>query len=327
MVNILNARTKAERVYYYDPISERGSKKFAFSAVRLENPSPYTLDSGPVTVYAGQQFLGEGLCEPILPGSAAFIPYALDRSILAETDLSTREEIDRLLTIQTQQIRKTKLELTNRGSKSAKVYVRHQVQPGYELRKSSQPNVTFEKLGGAYLFPVTVAAGETVQLVIEEQSPIQKTVDIRTPQGVGAIALYLKKGSVDAKLRALLDEVVKTHTRMANLDERIQVLDEQMGVYRTRVDEINVQLVSLRQVRQATKLRQHLAAKMEEISDKLQDATMKLTNLRGERMALRIELQDKIAELTLKKKAERGTPDLPPSKQAGEDKAAPVARK
>ena len=73
-----------------------------------------------------------------------------------------------------------------------------------------------------------------------------------------------------------------------------------MRVYRRRVDEINVQLVTLRKVPQAVRLRRHLAKKMEEISNKLQDSTMELSDLKGKMMTLTIDLQDKIAELTLK---------------------------
>ena len=99
MISLVKAKTEVEPVYYYDPVSARGSKRFAFKAVRFENPSSYTLDSGPFTVYAERQFLGEGLAEPIPPHSTAFIPYALDKKVLVEPDLDTREEIDRLVTI------------------------------------------------------------------------------------------------------------------------------------------------------------------------------------------------------------------------------------
>ncbi|MBW2525374.1 MAG: DUF4139 domain-containing protein [Deltaproteobacteria bacterium] len=307
MVSILNTKTEAKRVYFYDPLSARGSKKFAFNAVRIKNPSPYTLDSGPFTVYAGSQFLGEGLSEPILPGSVAFIPYALDRSILADPEVTTREEIDRLLTIQrgivtteTQRIRKTKLTLTNRGQKAAEVFVRHQVGPGFALRPSTTAKLKVEKLGGAHLFPVSLPAGEAVELVIEEQTPIKKTINIHTPEGIGAIEVYLKKAEIDPALQAKLRDVVKTYSKMADLKERIEVLGQQLAVYRTRVDEINVQLVTLRKVRQAAKLRRHLSEKMEEISEKLQESTLKMTELEGEMMTQRIELQDKVAELTLK---------------------------
>ncbi len=309
MISILNDETRGERVYYYDPISTRGSKKFAFNAVRLTNPSKYTLDSGPFTVYIEGQFLGEGLAEPILPHSTAFIPYALDRAVIVEPEVVGRQEIDKLITIQrgivsteTKQIRKTKLSLTNRGKEVAQVYVRHQVAPGYKLAKA--PALKVEKLGGAHLFPVMVKPGESLELAIEEWAPIETTVDIRTDQGIKAIGLYLRKADIDPKLQAALRDIVERHTKSADMEERIGVLAEQMAVYRTRVNEINVQLVTLRKVPQAARLRRHLSKKMEEISDKLQDATMELTDLKAQLMTLQIELQDKLAELTLVKRDE-----------------------
>lgn len=305
MVSMLNETTQAERVFYYDPVSQRGSKKFAFNAVRIVNPSSYTLDSGPVTVYAGGQFLGEGLSEAILPGSTAFIPYALDRSILADPEVESHEEIDRLVTIQrgivtteSRRVRRTKLTLTNRAADSATVYVRHAVAPGYTLEDNKKK---LEKLGGAYLLPVEVPGGESVELSIDESTPIMKTVDIRTNGGVKAIGLFLRKTDIDAELRQQIGDVLEAHKKAANLQERIDLLHDQMSVYRQRTDEINVQLVTLKKVSQAAKLRKHLANKMEEISSKLQESTIEMSDLKGELMTLRIDLQDKLADLSLKK--------------------------
>ena len=218
MVSIINAEAVAERVYYYDPVSARGSKKYAFNAVRLVNPSKYTLDRGPFTVYANKgQFLGEGLADPILPHSTAFVPYALDRSIIADPEIKTREEIDRLLTIQrgivtteTRRIRRTQLTLTNRGKQDAKVYVRHKVGRGYKLSKRHNKNgKKVEKLGGAHLFPVDVKAGQAVELIIEEFTPLMKTVDIRTQHGIRSLALFLKKSKIEPQLKEQLDAIVK----------------------------------------------------------------------------------------------------------------------
>jgi hypothetical protein len=126
MVNVLTAEAKAEAVYYYDPISARGSKRFAFRAVLLENPSNHTLDPGPVTVYAEGQFLGEGLSDAIPPKSRAFVPFSLDRKLLVEAKESGREEIDRLVTVQrgvltteARRVRRTELSLVNRGTSEA----------------------------------------------------------------------------------------------------------------------------------------------------------------------------------------------------------------
>src|SRR6185503_3816844 len=194
-VNVLTTNARAESVYFYDPISARGSKRFAFRAVLLENPSVHTLDPGPVTVYADGQFLGEGLSDAIPPKSRAFIPFSLDRKLLVETKESGRDEIDRLVTVQrgvltteARRIRRTELVLVNRGTTEATVYVRHAIAEGYRLEK---PALGFEKLRDAYLFPVKVAAGASTKLAIEEATPMAKTVDIGTAAGIGDLKLYL----------------------------------------------------------------------------------------------------------------------------------------
>jgi hypothetical protein len=83
-----------------------------------------------------------------------------------------------------------------------------------------------------------------------------------------------------------------------------------MSVYRRRIDEVNVQLFTLKKVGQAGKLRRHLQQKMEEISDKLQQATMETTQLKGDLMTLRIALQDRLAELTLERDEEQAESEL-----------------
>ncbi len=307
MVNILTTKTKAEQLYYYDPVSDRGSKRFAFKAVRIENPSKYTLDSGPFTVYSDNQFLGEGLSEAIPAKSSAFIPYALDKKVLVDPVVDTREEIDRLITIErgvvrteTKRIRRTKLAFVNRGASSAKVIVRHAVPKGWKLRTSDK---RAEKLRGAYLFPVTIPAKGSVKLQIEESMPFEKTVNINTDHGVKQIALFLEaRKKLAPELATQLDEIVKLHRALQDKQSRIDTVHRQMNDYRKRVDEIHVQLVTLRKVPHAQKLSRHLAKKMEEISERLQKATMEVTDLEGQVLSSRISLQDRLAELTLEDK-------------------------
>jgi hypothetical protein len=193
LVSVLSAEIEAKPVYYYDPISSRGSKKFAFRAVLVENPTEHTLDAGPFTVYADEQFLGEGLSDPIPAKSQAFIPFALDRKLVVETEIAGREAIDRLVTIQrgvvtaeARSVRTTKLVLHNRGTSAALTYIRHASAPGFRLES---PSTGYEKLRGAYLFPVTVPPGGTTTLAIEESTPIEKSVDVRTQGGVAELAL------------------------------------------------------------------------------------------------------------------------------------------
>ncbi|MCB9589972.1 MAG: DUF4139 domain-containing protein [Polyangiaceae bacterium] len=311
MISLVKAKTEVEPVYYYDPVSARGSQQFAFKAVRIKNPTQYTLDQGPFTVYAKGQFLGEGLSEAIPPKSEAFIPYALDRQVVVETKEDAREEIDQLVTIQrgivtaqSQRIRRTKLELANKGQEPVHVFIRHATKPGYELvaAKGSKQ----QKLNGAYLFPVTIPAGGSVDVEIEEATPITASLDMATPSGAKAISLYLKTSkTLDPDLRKGLQEVLALHRAMSDAQDKVDTLHRQMAEYRNRIDEIHIQLVTLKKVPQAQTLSRGLAKKMEEISDRLQKATLDVATVEGEQMTRRVELQDKLAELKLKPANER----------------------
>jgi hypothetical protein len=304
MVSMLTAQAQAKEVYFYDPISTRGSKKYAFRSVLLQNPTHHTLDAGPVTVYQGGQFLGEGLSDAILPDSRAFVPFALDRKLIVDTDLATREEIDRLLTIErgivhseARSIRSTKLSLVNRDSKAATVYVRHPITEGFKLEA---PASGVEKLGGAYLFAVNVPPNDSVKLSIEESTPIQKSLDIRSQGGIAELGLYLHSASkLEPELASKLNQIVERHRAMVEFDERLVTIQAQSNVYRERVEEINAQLVSLRRVAQAGELSRHLAKKMEEISQRLQKATIDAADLEAKRLTERVAMEDQLSELTL----------------------------
>lgn len=307
MVSVLAVDVKAEPVYFYDPISPRGSKRFAFRAVAFSNPSEHTLDPGPVTVYADGQFLGEGLSDPIQPKSHAFVPFSLDKKVVVESKEDGREEIDRLVTVQrgvltteARRIKTTEFSLINRGQAAAVVYVRHALAPGFRLE---QPAKGFEKFREGYLFPVEVPAGGSAKLRIEEGTPIAKTVDIRTTGGIADLELYLRaaEARLDPETRARLEQIVEMHRAMTELEERRQTALLQTETYRERIDELNAQLVSLRRVTQAQALSQNLARKMDEISQRLQKLTIQVADYDGQILAERVKLEDRLAELTLAK--------------------------
>jgi chromosome segregation ATPase len=125
---------------------------------------------------------------------------------------------------------------------------------------------------------------------------------MRVSAGAASIEAYLGRDTTLApEVRADLDAIVKLYREMAAIEERRATLAEQTAEYRTRVDEINAQLFSLRGVKTATALSAHLAKKMREISERLQQATIRATDLQGELMACRIRMQDQLAELKLER--------------------------
>ena len=302
MVSVLKTTTTGDMVYLYDAESARGNKQYAFRAIRLENPTNSVLESGPFTVFGKDRFIGEGLAEPIAAHSTAFVPFALDRQVVVEHNETQRDEIDRIITVQrgvfsteTQHTRKTAYTLYNRNTEKSPVYLRHSVLQGYKLSKSPSK---FEKVNGSYLFHVDLEPNQKLDVVIEEQTPIFKTTDIRTPGGLEMVSAYLSSRASDL-LKGKIAELVGKQREMADVDQRIATKREQMEEYRQRMDELHAQVFSLRAVKAGNTLMRELEHKLSQMSEKLSKATVEVVDLQEKLMVARIDFQTKIAELTL----------------------------
>jgi flagellar biosynthesis chaperone FliJ len=316
MVSILKTDTDGEVVYFYDAESARGNKSFPFNAVRIKNPTDSVLETGPVTVFGDGKFIGEGLTEPIPAKSIAFIPFALDRQVLVETEEDAVDKIAKIITVQrgvfsteVQHTRRSKLTLNNRTAETAVVYIRHTVPEGYTLTK---PENAKEKLGAAYLLKVEIAPRSKKEITIEEATPLFKSTDIRGNVGMEMVVAYLSQSATEGPLKEKVDGLLKIQREIGNIEQKITTMREQMEEYRARMDELHVQLVSLKAVKTAGPLMQSLEKKLSEVSDKLSKATIDLVGEQEKLMVAKIKFQDGVAELSMDKKKEEPKPEEKP---------------
>jgi hypothetical protein len=307
MVSILHTPTEGQVVYLYDPESPRGNAQFAFKSLRLRNPTDSQLESGPVSVFGEGRFIGEGLSEPIPGKQIAFVPFALDRQVVIERKDGERDEIAHILTVQrgvfstqVQHIKKTTLMVHNRLGTPTVVYVRHTVATGYHAKGPSDP----EHVGNADLYRVEVDGHGQKEVSIEEATPVYRTADIRSPDGMELVKAYLSSEPLAGPLKEKVEELVKMQQEVGTLEQRIVTLHDQMAEYRQRMDELHGQIVTLRMVRTGGPLMASLEKKLQEMSDKLSTGTIDVVGLEEKRMLARIKFEDGVADLTLDKEAE-----------------------
>jgi hypothetical protein len=306
MVSIYKGDTGGEVVYLYDAESQRGNAQYPFKAVRFKNPTDSQLEQGPVTVFGDGRFVGEGLAEPIPARSTAFVPFALDRQIVVERKDGEHDEIARIITVQrgvfSTEVKHTKkrtLTFHNRANDTGVVYIRHTPTTGYKFT-ATVPKLD-EKLGGAQLFKIEVPAHGKMETVIEEATPVYKTTDIRTPDGLEMVKVFLSQSTIDAGLKTQVGELLKLHLEMANITQRIQTVREQQGEYKARMDELHAQIFTLKAVKTAGPMMTSLEKKLMEMSDRVSKTTMELVGLEERLMVAKIKFQDGIAELSLEK--------------------------
>ncbi len=305
MVSILKSGTEGDIVYYYDPETPRGNQSFPFKAVRVKNPTDNTLESGPVSVFGKGQFIGEGISEPIPPHQWAFVPFALDRQIIVERTESDHDDIERIITVQrgvfsTEVKHKKRIKLTfhSRLTDKAKVSVRHTVPRDYTLKLEG---FTDERLGDAHLLGLEIGGGATRELVIEESTPVFKSIDMRTPTGLDMVRLYASSAAASGPLKGEIEKLVKLQQQIGNLEQKIVTIREQQSEYRTRQDELHAQIFSLKLVKTGDPLMKDLEKKLQEVNERLTKGTIELVNTQEELMLAKIRFQDAISELTLDK--------------------------
>ena len=305
MVSIVDRATSGETVYLYDPESARGNPRFAFKAIRFANPTRSALEAGPVTVYSPSGFVGEGLTDPIPAEASAIVPFALDRQVVVDRVQKAEDRITRLvslergvLTSEVAYTRRSSYSLTNRLGRPVVVYVRHTVEPGWQL--ASAPG-TFERLGDAHLFRVELAPRQARSVAIEESTPMTRTLDLRSPTALDLVAVYLSRPVDDPGLAGPMKELLALHRQMADQQQAIDNLRQRLADYRVRMDELHAQIVTLQAVKSGGSLMRHLKQKMQDISELIQKGTIELVDRDEKVMLARIQFQDTVAELTLAK--------------------------
>jgi hypothetical protein len=325
MVSMVRHATEGEVVYLYDAESERGNAHFAFRAVRFKNPTDSTLETGPVTVYGNERFIGEGLTEPIPPKASAVVPYALDRQIVIERNDGEDNKISRLVTLargiltaEVQHVRRQKLTVTNRLNQAAKVFIRHTVNKGWTLIDSPP---AFERVGDAHLFEIQLRPNEVKEVMIAEATPIERTLDLNADVTLGMMKVWVEAPEGTPELKDQLRKLLVIHKTVVDLAQEQDSMRRRLDDYRTRMDELHGQIVTLQVVKTGGDLMGHLKTKLKEISDRVQKTTIQIVDQEEKIMLARVQFQDMLAELVL--------PDAmaSPGKPASAKPAVPTAAK
>lgn len=303
MVAMVHGETSGGVVYLYDPIGERGDTRFAFKAVKLDNPTPDTLEPGPVTVYGDGRFIGEGITEPVPPHASVVVPFALDKEIVVERTGADEDRIAKLVTAQRgvvtaelQHRRRTELALTSRLDKPAKVFIRHRLESGWTLTDAPS-EVTH--VGDSQLFAVELAPGEHKVVVIGEATPIERTFDLASDQALSMMQVYVDDPEAPAALKTQLTALLATHRVLADDNDKIATLRDQLGEYRTRAGELHAQLVSLKLVKTSGDLMDALRGKLRETSERIQKLTIAVVDTQEHLMLQRVKFQNQLADLRL----------------------------
>ncbi len=307
MVALVNESVEAEQTFLFRPGGAGiGYEVNPYRVVRFRNTTPFVLEPGPITIYAGGSFVGEGISEAVGAGSSATIPFAVEPSIMVTSqteysgaDLRIVRIVRGVLECESFQRRATTWNIKGKPDpKGYRVLVRHG-KAGAEYVLQSRPDGV-EDLPDGYLIPVKVdpKSGEGSVKVVE-QTPSRITLTIWDGRAPELIQTLLSVPGIDADTRAKLQPIVALRQEIGRIDAELDGRHAQQAEYNARAEETRDNLAAIQKDPRAGDLRQRLSKRLEEFTSGADKIGRQLVELQSKRMEKRIELEDRLQTLDL----------------------------
>jgi hypothetical protein len=308
MVALINETVAAEETFLYKPGGAGyGYESNPYRVLRFENSTPYVLEPGPISIYSGGSFVGEGLSEAVGAGTSVTIPFAVETDVMvtSTTQYSGQEmTLTRIVrgVLEVESFYQTTTTWDVRGPtrpEKYKVLIR-QPQTGANYELAQRPPGT-EDLEGAWLIPIELGANErSATLKVVEQTPSKISLAIWDSQALALLEKFLAAENLDAEARKKLQPVVDLRRDIGRIDTEVDGLRRQQAELESRAYQTRENLDAIKKDSAANALRKKLSARLEEFSSEADALGRKIVELESKRLERKIELEDMIQDLDLR---------------------------
>jgi hypothetical protein len=307
MVALVSERVPGEEAHLFAP--EPGvplSMQHPFSVVRLENGTGAVLEKGPLAVLENGAFLGQGVLDTLPRDAHAFVPFALDKTVVVEPEESYSEEqgalvrVQRnLVTVQRFSQRKTRYRVRNGGSEAAKVYVRH---PRWGQAELINPPSGSELTPGKALIPTKVPEKGQAELEVIERTPVQMDFMFMDQPAADAIAVWLSGPAANDPQSAALKAALELRAQLLAVMQQLTGLEREQMELQTSADETRRNLRAIEKVKSAQDLRTRLVDRLRQLDTRLGELTKLLVEARTRQSELEVRLNEALDGVSLSAK-------------------------
>lgn len=279
------------------------SASHPFRVARFANATHGTLERGPIAVFEGSSFVGQGMLDPLPSAATATVPFALERGIGITRESRFDEHGERIakiengeLTIERDSVQITKYHVKNGLDENAKVLVKHSRLPGSHLEKP--PVGTEDNVGtGSALVPMVARGHGSSDLVVDERTPTRRMADWFSPIADAAFQDYKKSKAADRAVVSKLDAAwVLRADIVKNIDARAKVVAEEQNL-RVQSEELRRNLRAIEKNKAAAQLRTTLTQRLGTMSSRLDVLTKESVEIDTKLTELQIRFRDAVRDV------------------------------
>lgn len=304
MVAIVSTRVPGEQAHLFAPDDGvRLSHQHPFSVVRLSNGTGAVLEKGPISVLSNGAFLGQGLLDTLPREAQAFVPFALDKSIVVEPSAQFDEEQGTLLriargyvTVQRFSQRKTTYRIRNGGADAIKVYLRHARWGKAELR---EPPAGTELAPDKALVPASVPGRGKAELTVVERTPVQLDLTIMDPRAAEAIGVWLAGAAANDPASEPLKRALAMRSDLDKLNDQIGSAEREQAELNAGASEARKNLKAVEKLPRAKDLRDRLLTRLKQLDARNGVLITQLVEARTRRAELEVRLSEALEDVSL----------------------------
>jgi hypothetical protein len=310
MIMLINQLVTGEETFLFKPGgSGQGYEYNPYRVVRFRNSTDFVLEPGPISIYSGGSFVGEGLSEAIASQDNATIPFAAEPSIVVHWTTSRSGDalkISRIvrgvLEVESYQRVTTTWAVSAKPSKQGYRVLVRQSRAGEQFSLVDPPKDT-ETLPDGYFIPVIVPPNQAeAKLEVVERTPSNYSLSVWDDKAPDLLRQLLEAPGLDAAARAALQPIVDARQQIGRIDTEIAGLTSQQEELDQRANEERQNLLAIQKDPKAAALRKRLSDRLEELTQKAAEIGRKIVDLNSQRLSRKIELEDKLRELDVGKK-------------------------
>ncbi len=301
LVTIASREVPGEDVYLFRPESAApASREHPYRAARLRNRTGMTLLPGPVALFSGGTFAGQGLLGRLHDDETTFVPYAIDPSTSVEVTHEDATEPSRLVsvtravvTLEDTSVHRTRFRVEPGAQAPSRIFLRHEHLDGYTPRALPPES---EAGRGADLIPVPITARRESVVTVEQTRPATRTLSLLDDVTTD-LAPYLR--AVPEPVRQQLAGVVDQRNALARAERESDELREQLSDVAERNAELRETLQTLQTATDATRvaLRNRLTAQLQESMTRYTALSRDLSARTATASTLRSQLVDALRGL------------------------------
>lgn len=307
MVQLVNQLVPGEQTLLYKPGgSGQGYELNPYRVVRFQNDTEFVLEPGPISIYTGGSFVGEGLSEAIASHDRATIPFAAEPSITVryDTESSGAElKVTRIVRGVVEVESFQRIETTWRveakpSAQPQRVLVRQPRAGGaFEL---VQPPKDTELLPDAYFIPVVIAPNQSsASVTVLEQTPSKLSLDIWDDKVPELLGQLLAAPELSKEARAKLEPIIELRQAIGRIDSELAGLNAQQSELDQRANEERQNLYAIQKDPNAAALRKRLSQRLEQLTQQAAELGRTIVERGSQRMEKKIALEDRLRELDL----------------------------